>query len=308
DHGTRIDTGSSRVDRSMILVTGATGLNGSELVRRLSAKGIPSRALVRNLAKAQPLALLPNVEVVEGDMARPDSLADALRGVDRAMLISSSDPTMVETQSSFIDAAKKAGVEHVVKLSGIIPELDSAFRFARMHAEIEKRLEDSGLAFTHLRAGEFMPSYFRQVPSIVARGVLALPMADARIASVDIGDLAEVSIAVLTTPGHEGKTYPLTGPESLSMAEVAEKISAAIGKTIRYVDVPPAEANSGRLAAGMPPYLAEGLDELFAERRKGKESTVWPTIKDVFGMQPTTFDQFANRNAAIFRGEQPSPR
>lgn len=106
----------------MILVTGATGLNGSELVRRLSAKGIPSRALVRNPAEAQTLASLPNVEVVEGDMARPDSLTAALRGVERAMLISSSDPTMLEVQSSFIDAARKAGVRHVVKLSGIIPE------------------------------------------------------------------------------------------------------------------------------------------------------------------------------------------
>jgi uncharacterized protein YbjT (DUF2867 family) len=292
----------------MILVTGATGLNGSELVRRLSAKGIPSRALVRNPAKAQPLASLPNVEVVEGDMARPDSLADALRGVDRAMLISSSDQTMVEVQSSFIDAARRAGVQHIVKLSGIIPELDSPFRFARMHAEIEKRLEASGVAYTHLRAGEFMPSYFRQVPSIVARGVMALPMADARIASIDIGDIAEVAIAVLTTSGHEGKTYPLTGPESLTMADVAAKLSAAIGKPVRYVDVPPEDARQARLAAGMPPYLAEGLDELFAERRKGKESTVWPTIQDVFGWKPTSFDEFATRNAAIFRGELPSPR
>jgi len=292
----------------MILVTGATGLNGSELVRRLSAKGIPSRALTRNLAKAQSLASLPHVEVVEGDMAHPDSLAAALRGIERAMLISSSDPAMLDVQSSFIDAARKAGVKHVVKLSGIIPELDSPFRFARMHAEIEKRLEASGLAFTHLRAGEFMPSYFRQVPSIVARGILALPMADARIASIDIGDVAEVAIAVLTTDGHEGKIYPLTGPEALSMAEVAEKLSVVTGKAIRYVDVPPEEARQARLAAGFPPYLAEGLDELFAERRKGKESRVWPTIEEVFGWKPTSFDEFANRNAAIFRGEQPAQR
>jgi len=93
-----------------------------------------------------------------------------------------------------------------------------------------------------------------------------------------------------------------------ALVEVAEKLSAAIGKTVRYVDVPPEEANKARLAAGMPPYLAEGLDELFAERREGKESRVWPTIKDVFGLEPTTFDQFATRNVAIFRGEQPAPR
>jgi uncharacterized protein YbjT (DUF2867 family) len=224
------------------------------------------------------------------------------------MLISSSEPTMLEVQSTFIDAAREAGVRHVVKLSGIIPELDSPFRFARMHAEIEQRLEASGMAYTHLRAGEFMPSYFRQVPSIVARGVMALPMGDARIASVDVGDLAEVAIAVLTTSGHEGKIYPLTGPEALTMGEVAEKLSAATGKTIRYVDVPPEEARQARLAAGMPPYLAEGLDELFAERRNGKESTVWPTIEEVFGLKPTTFDEFASRNAAIFRGDQPASK
>ncbi len=291
----------------MILVTGATGLNGSELLRRLSAKGIPSRALARNIAKAQALTLLPDVEVVEGDMARPDSLTAALRGVERAMLISSSDPAMLEVQSSFIEAARKAGVRHVVKLSGIIPELDSPFRFARMHAQVEKRLEASGMAYTHLRAGEFMPAYFRQVPSIVARGILALPMGDARIACIDIGDIAEVAVTVLTTSGHEGKVYPLTGPEALSMADLAEKLSAATGKAIRYVDVPPEDARQARLAAGLPPYLADGLDELFAERRKGKESKVWPTIEEVFGWQPTSFDQFARRNAAIFRGEQAAP-
>ena len=144
----------------MILVTGGTGLNGKELLRLLSARGIAVRALVRNPARAEAIAALPHVEIVQGDMARPETLAAALRDADRAMLISSSDPSMLEVQSNFIDAAKKAGVKHVVKLSGIMPELDSAFRFARMHGEIEKRLEASGMAFTHLRAGEFMPPTF----------------------------------------------------------------------------------------------------------------------------------------------------
>jgi uncharacterized protein YbjT (DUF2867 family) len=133
-------------------------------------------------------------------------------------------------------------------------------------------------------------------------------MGDARIACIDIGDVAEVAATVLTTSGHEDKIYPHTGPDALNMAEVAEKLSAATGKTIRYVDVPPEDAKKARLAAGLPPYLADGLDELFAERRKGKESKVWPTIEKVFGWQPTSFDQFARWNVAIFRGEQPAPR
>ena len=292
----------------MILVTGATGLSGRQLVAILSAQGIPVRALVRTPSKAQALASLPGVEIVEGDMRHLDQLATALRGVDRAMLISSSTPDMLEVQSSFIDAAKAAGVKHVVKLSGIIPELDSPFRFARMHGEIEKRLEDSGLGFTHLRAGEFMTAYFRQAQAIATRGVLPLAMGDARIASLDVMDLVKVAAVVLTTPGHEGKTYPLTGPESLSMGEVAECLTAAIGKPVRYVQLDPAEAHKARLAAGMPSYLADGLDELFAERRKGKEAKVWPTIEDVFGWRPTSFEEFARRNASIFRGEDAAPR
>ncbi|HXA97082.1 MAG TPA: SDR family oxidoreductase [Candidatus Dormibacteraeota bacterium] len=292
----------------MILVTGATGLNGKELVRRLSARGVPLRALVRNAAKAADLSALPNVEIVPGDMARPETLAGPLRGVERAVLISSSDPAMLEVQSNFIAAAARAGVRHVVKLSGIMPELDSPFRFARMHGEIERRLEASGMAFTHLRAGEFMPAYFRQVPSIVTKGALFLPMEDAKIASIDIGDIAEVAATVLTGSGHEGKIYPLTGPEALSMAEVADKLSAATGKQIRYVNVAPDDAKKAQLAAGVPPYLAEALAELFAERRRGKEAQVSPVAQTILGRRPTSFAEFALRNAAIFRGEQPAPR
>jgi uncharacterized protein YbjT (DUF2867 family) len=292
----------------MILVTGATGLNGTALVRKLSAKGVPLRALVRNAAKAAEIAALPNVEIAIADMAKPETLPAALAGVDRAMLNSSADPAMVEVQSNFIAAAAKAGVRHVVKLSGIMPELDSPFRFARMHGEIEKRLEASGMAFTHLRAGEFMPSYFRQVPMILAKGALFLPMENQRIASIDIGDLAEIAELVLTNPGHEGKIYPLTGPEALTMTEVAERLSAATGKTIKYINVPPEDVRKAQLAAGVPPYIADALAELFAERRKGKESQVWPIAQTLLGRRPTSFAEFAAGNAAIFRGEQPAPR
>ncbi len=292
----------------MILVTGATGLNGGELLRVLSGRGVAVRALVRNPAKAEAIAALPHVQLVQGDMARPETLAAALRDVDRAMLISSSAPDMIEVQSNFIDAAKKADVKHVVKLSGIMPELNSAFRFARMHGEIEQRLEASGMAFTHLRAGEFMPAYFRQVPNIVAKGAMFLPMEDARIASIDVGDIAEIAARVLTGSGHEGKTYPLTGPQALSMTEVATKLSAAAGKTIRYVNVPPEDARKAQLAAGMPAYLADALFELFAERRNGKEAKVWPDAEALLGRPPTSFDEFASRNAAVFRGEAPPPK
>jgi uncharacterized protein YbjT (DUF2867 family) len=292
----------------MILVTGATGLNGGLVVRRLSANGIPVRALVRdpdsrNATKAEALRKLPGVTVVAGDLADPASLTDALDGVEKAVLISSSDASMADAQSAFVDTAKAASVEHIVKLSGIMPELDSDFRFARMHGQIEKHIEESGIAFTHLRAGEFMQAYFRQIPNIVSRGAILLPMEDARIASIDANDVASVTVDILTSPGHEGKIYPLTGPEALTMAEVAERLTTATGIPVRYINVAPEDAKAAQRAAGFPDYLVDGLGELFAERRRGRESTVSTVIPEVFGWQPTSFLEFATHNAAAFRGE-----
>lgn len=292
----------------MILVTGATGQHGSKLLRLLSARGVAARALVRNPAKAAVLAELPHVEIIQGDMAQPDTLGPALKGITRAILISSATPDMLEVQSNFIGAAKNAGVKHVVKLSGIAPALESPFRFARMHGEIEKRLEASGMAFTHLRPGEFMSVYFRQVPNIVGKGALLLPMENARIASIDVGDIAEIAATVLTTSGHDGKIYSLTGPEALTMAEVAERLSAATGKTIGYINVAPEQARQAQLSAGMPPFLAEGLFELFAERRKGTEAKVWPDSEMLLKRRPTSFEAFARAHAAVFRGEAPPPK
>jgi uncharacterized protein YbjT (DUF2867 family) len=135
-----------------------------------------------------------------------------------------------------------------------------------------------------------------------------LPMADARIASIDVGDIAEVTIITLTSPGHEGKIYPITGPEALTMSDVAERLSTATGRPIRYVNVPPEDAKRAQIAAGLPPYMADALAELFAERRNGKESDVSTALQDVFGLRPTSFAEFAARNAAIFRGETPAPK
>jgi uncharacterized protein YbjT (DUF2867 family) len=263
----------------MILVTGATGLNGKEIVRQLSAKGIPVRALVRNLARAADIAALPNVEIVEGDMAVPETLAVPLRGIERAMLISSSDPVMLDVQSNFITAAKAAGVAHVVKLSGIMPERDSAFRFARMHGEAELRLEQSGMAFTHLRAGEFMPAYFRQAPGIAATGSFMLPMENARIASIDIGDLAEVAVLALTGMGHAGKIYRLTGPEALTMTDVAERLSTATGKPVRYINVSPEDHRSANLGRGHPisPTASSNSTRSGATARKARSIPIRPS-------------------------------
>jgi uncharacterized protein YbjT (DUF2867 family) len=291
--------------RKIILVTGANGLTGREIVRKLSAKDVSVRVLVRNIAKAKSLSFdtLPNVTIYEGDMSKSETLAQSLRGADKAILISSSDSEMESVQSNFIEAAKKFNLNHIVKLSGIIADVNSPFRYARMHAEIERRLENSGISFTHLRAGEFMQSYFRQIPFILKQNSLFLPMGDQKIASIDVLDVAEVAVKILTGSGHKGNVYPITGTDALTMDEVAEKFSTVLGRKINYINITPEDANKARLAAGMPQYNVDALDELFAERRKGKESKVYNTMQTVFGLRPTTFEEFIIRNLQVFKGE-----
>lgn len=290
----------------MILVTGAAGLSGSAVVRELSRNGVPVRALVRDAAKAAALARLPHVEVVEGDMARGSTLGAALRGVDRALMISSSNPQMVETQCNFVDACKAAGVGHVVKFSGRESGIGfdpRKFRFTGMHEEIERHLEASGLRWTHLRPSQFMQVYLREVPTIAATGALLLPLEDVKLSPIDIEDIAKIAVAILVSGAHHGAAFDMTGPEQLSMAEIAGLIGEAIGKPVRYQNIAPEERRRAMVAAGLPPFMVEALDEQAAERRRRPESNVDLGTHDLFGVRPTTFAEFARRNAAAFRGE-----
>jgi uncharacterized protein YbjT (DUF2867 family) len=289
----------------MILVTGANGLAGSAVIREFARQHSQVRALVRSRAKARALEALPTVELVEGNMLRPETLADALSGVDRALLISSPDLQMVETQSAFIDAAKKADVRQIVKFSGLNASVASPFLFNRMHAEIEDYLERSGVTWTHLRPSQFMTEYLREMPTIVADSAFYLPLEDAKLAPVDMEDIAKAAYALLHNSGHQGKRYEMTGPEALSMGQIAEQISLAIGRTVRYVNVSPAERRQALLAAGLPPYVVDALDVQARERRKGAtgEAVVHPETHTALGIPPTTFAEFARRNAAVWRGE-----
>lgn len=290
-------------ETSVILVTGAAGRAGSAVIREFARKKFPVRALVRNQEQARTLEASPTVEIVEGDMSRPETLTKALAGVDRVLLISSPDEKMDETQCAFIHAAKKAGVRHIVKFSGTTTALDSPFLFSKMHAEIERYLENSRLGWTHLRPAQFMQEYLREVPTIVGQGALFLPLADARVVGVDIEDIAKAAFVLLTTPGHEGKIHNMTGPKALNMTEIAEQISQAIGKTVRYVPISREQRKQALLGARIPPYMVEALDVQADERLKGGiESVVQLETHKEFGITPTTFAEFARRNADAFLG------
>lgn len=287
----------------MILVTGATGTNGVEIVKLLSRSGVRCRALVRNPEKISTLSDLPGVEVVQGDLSRPESLPPALDGVDRALLYSSIAPDLAELQGNFVRAAKKAGVRHIVKFSGIDADPHCEWRFLRWHGIAEQDLEESGLAFTHLQPNQFMQVYLRFQVTIASQGKFYAASKDSRVSPVDVRDIAAVAVAALTGTGHEGKKYVITGPEALTYFDVADKLSAAICKKVSYVDVPLEAAKQAILDTGAPAWFAEGQAEQFRFRWQGNQSRVTSTIADVAGKKPTSFEDFAREYASYFRGE-----
>jgi uncharacterized protein YbjT (DUF2867 family) len=292
----------------MILLTGATGSAGSFIANEFVRQRQPVRILVRNRAKATALEKVPTVEIVEGDMSRPSSLGSALDGVDRVLMISAPLMDMVETQCTFVDACKAAGVRHVIKFSGMDARRDTAFPFGLMHKDIEEHLEKSGLAWTHLRPTGFMQEYLREAPSIINDGAFYLAQGDVRLNPIDLVDVAKVGFLLLRDGGHEGARIVMTGPEALTMAEIADCISRAIVRTVRYVAVSPMERRQALIAHGIPPEFADALDKQVEERLSGIESQVDLSTHQLFNIKPTTFLEFAQRNAAAFGGTATASR
>ncbi|MBO0867676.1 MAG: SDR family oxidoreductase [Micromonosporaceae bacterium] len=292
----------------MILVTGATGLSGSAVVREFARQGIPVRALYRDADQARQLDGLPGVELVAGDMLRPESLAAALRGVRRVLLISSARKQMLETQCTFIDAAKAAGVEHIVKFSGKESGVGfdpGSFRGTREHLEIEEYLEGSGLAWTHLRPSQFMQLYLPGSLTGVemSRPELRLSIGDSRMSPVDVEDIAKVAVALMRSAGHEGRAYEMTGPEALSMKEIVDQISEVTGTTYHYVDIPLETKLAELREARLPEAAVQVAAELLAERRRRPESHIRLETHRLFGVKPTRFIDFVRRNAQAFTGK-----
>ena len=252
----------------MILIVGATGLVGSATVRHLTACGVPVRALVRSAEKAATLAGA-GVEAMVGDLEQPASLDAALDGVTRALLISPLHPRQVEWQGNFVEAARRAGAVHIVKLSGLGTAPDSPLRSGRWHAQTERHIADAGLPFTYLHPPFFMQNLLRSAAAIAAQGVLVASMQAGKIAMVDARDVAAVAVAALTSDDHVGKTYTITGPEALSFQEVAQKLAAATGRRVTYQDVPLAAVQQEMVATGLPEWLVDVRLEFATALRDG---------------------------------------
>jgi uncharacterized protein YbjT (DUF2867 family) len=284
----------------MILVTGGSGNVGTELVRILMARGIPFRAMVRSPDAAQKMAPRAGVEVVAGDFNDPATIERALTGINRAFLLTPSSEQAEAQQSTFVEAARRAGVQHIVKLSQLAAAEDSPVRFLRYHAAIERAIRTSGLRYTFMRPNLFMQGFLGFRHSIIAEGKFFAAAGDAEISAIDVRDIAAVAAAALTGEGHVGRTYDLTGPEALTHREMAERLSAALGRRVEFVDVPPDVMRGALIGVGLPVWQAEGLVEDYAHYRRGEASAVTSGVRDGAGTAPRTFADFARDHAPAF--------
>ena len=284
----------------MTLVTGGTGLIGGEVLRRLSQTGVPARALTRDMKKARNM---PGVTWVAGDLGKPETLPAAFEGAKRLFLLTHYLEDMVELQHNAIAAARAAGVTHVVKVSAFAASDHSKAPIGRWHYQVEKELQESGLAWTMLRPHHFMQNLLAQAEYVKNEGAIYSPSGDGKIPYVDGRDVGAVAAATLTTPGHSGKKYVLTGSEAMSYRQAAEIIAAVIGKPVRFVDESSEQARARRVREGLAPAVIESALAIAAyQRAGGKTVTITSAISDLTGQPPRTVEEFVREHASAFRG------
>ena len=294
------------VNRRSILVTGATGTNGREIVRALAERGARVRAFVRQSEDAAAL-VARGAEIAVGDLDDPASVDAALEGVDRVVLLAANTLNQVGHERGVIDAATRAGVRHLMKFSAAGADPSAPALILRWHGEAEEHLKASGIPHTILRPVFFMQNLLAQKGTIASEGAFHLPMGTARPAAIDARDTAEAFAAVASSSAgtHLGKTYTLTGPEPIGFDEMAAVLSRVAGRPVRYVDVAPEAFRQSLLGWGQPEWLAAALDELFARLRAGDQSKPTDAVREITGRPARDFGAFAADHAEAFRAHAP---
>jgi uncharacterized protein YbjT (DUF2867 family) len=250
--------------------------------------------LVRDAVKGPKAG--ESIEVCVGNFETLGSLDAALNGIERVFLASFDSPDQLELQRNVLAAAKRHGVHHIVRMSTMAVHEKRHLPIFLWHSICEQQLEESGLAFTHLRPSWVMQNFH----SVVVGDKIRLPAGNGRVGFVDARDIAAVAVEALTTTGHEGKAYELTGPEALSHSDVADQLSTATGRSIIYENIPPETYEQEKAAQGWPRTSIDTLLALFADVRAGSVSAVTNTVEKVTGRAATSFKEFARDYASQF--------
>lgn len=281
----------------MILITGASGNIGSEVLKQAAAARLSIRAayLSADKAKAAPTGVI----TVLMDYARPETIRAALEGVEKVFLVGPPTSNVAKLEAGFINEAKQSSVKHLVKLSALGGRKAI---FPSLHRDSEEKIEASGIPYTFLRPNGLMQNFVNyNAGGIKTQNAFYGAQGNGAVSHVDIRDVASVAVKVLSSSGHEGRAYSLTGPEALTNPQVAEKLSRAVGRTIRYVDLAPDDLKKSLLAAGVPEWSADALIDLQRFYREGGASLVDPTAEQLAGRRPTFFDDFARDYRVAFQ-------
>lgn len=274
-----------------ILVTGATGNTGQVVATELRRLGLPFVAMVRREAARRQLEEL-GYETVAGDFDDPTSLGPALEGATKVYLVCTPDEHLISRETAFIAAAKKAGVGHIVRCSAYWSGIDAPTQNLRSHGIIDAVLADSGIAYTLLRPIGYMQTFTLFMWDTVQRaGAISLPTGDGGMPMVDVRDVAAVAIKALTEPGHEGKRYDLTGPESLSNYQVAEIMERVMGRPIAFIPGNDRQTRWILMVLGAPETPREHVLTCCRLQREHRIEKVHTTLQDL-GIDPITYEQF----------------
>ena len=285
----------------MILVTGATGTVGSELVPRLLAAGQAVRVLTRDPAKTARFG--NQVQVAAGDLDKPQTLAAAMDGVRAVYLISQAGQV-----GGVITTARQAGVRHIVRQSTMEAGFGPPPGPGRWHRDAELAIERSGLDWTHLRPAMMMPNTAAWwAPGIRATRTVRFPGGAGRLSPVDPRDVAATACAVLTQPSHHGHAYDVTGPQLLTIGDMVAIVASELSLDIQYIDVPEEEAGAAMAESGAPPALVAALVETLAGIRAGRFAYVAGTVARLTGHPGTTYQTWCHEHADAFQAGSQRP-
>jgi uncharacterized protein YbjT (DUF2867 family) len=292
----------------VILVIGGRSKIGAALIADLLDRNQQVRALVRVGQHADGLPA--GATAVTGDLADEGSLVTAMAGIEKVFLLSSPHPDAVRWHRNAIDAARRTEVQLLVRSSILGADQESPAEFISAHTACDRYLQDAGLPSVIVRPNLFLQNLPEStIPSIDASGTFYADAGEARISMVDTRDVAAVAAVVLTEPGHAGTSYDVTGPEALSYADAAAKLTTAMGRPVSYVAVPDEPVREALLGFGLTPWFADALIGLYQDYRRsgtdGYAAQVTDTVQRLTGRPARTLDDLLGEISPSFSGSLP---
>jgi uncharacterized protein YbjT (DUF2867 family) len=288
------------------LVVGATGTTGSQVVSALLRREERVRILCRSSERAYRLIEI-GAEVVAGDLDEPTSLPSAFADVSSVFLVTSVNPRAATQAMNAIEAARSAGVQHLVRYSAAKASAESPSLSSRDHARVEDALSTTGLPFTIVRTHFFMQNLLHSATAIESDSAIYMPLKNGRLAMVDVRDVSEAVAKVLVDGSHLSETLTMTGPDSISISQAAAIVSSVIGREVRYIDVSLEETRQTLLAAGLDEYLVNEYIVYYRAFAEGLGDFISDDFERVTGRQPRSFAEFAADHAEEFGASRSVP-